>query len=304
MNRQPSQITSAFVIPCYNEEQRLPVADFVNFLNTQPDCLLLFVNDGSSDQTQTVLESIAAAASPARVQLLQLKQNGGKAEAIRQGMLTLLNNRTAAASMLEFIGFLDADLATPLDEAQRMVQIARRRAEIEIVLGSRLQLKGHAVARTFKRKMLGRLFSLAASITMGMGIRDTQCGAKLFRVRPWLDQVFASPFMDRWLFDIEILTRVHQLLGEDVERAIYEYPLETWNEVGGSRLKATDFAKAPWKLLLMAWQYRWFPSSNPWQPALAGKDSITVEIEPAPVLLSFPTKSAVTQPAIEKRKAA
>ncbi len=73
-----------------------------------------------------------------------------------------------------------------------MVQIARRRPEIDLVLGSRIQLKGHAVARTFKRKLLGRLFSLAASITMRMDIRDTQCGAKLFRVQPWLNHVFCD----------------------------------------------------------------------------------------------------------------
>lgn len=294
MNRQPCRVTSAFVVPCFNEEQRLRVADFINFLHAQPDCLLLFVNDGSSDQTQAVLESLAAMAGRAQVQLLHLQQNVGKAEAIRQGMLALLDNQSSAASPLEFIGYLDADLATPLEEAQRLVQLSQRRPEIDIVLGSRLQLKGHAVARTFKRKLLGRLFSWAASITMGMGICDTQCGAKLFRVRPWLEHVFACPFMDRWLFDVELLTRVQQLLGEAAERAIYEYPLETWSEVGGSRLKATDFAKAPWKLLCMAWQYRWFPSSNPWQPVLASCDFVAAEADEQPVLLSFPKSSNET----------
>ena len=291
MNRQPCRINSAFVIPCYNEEQRLRVADFIDFLHEQPDCLLLFVNDGSTDQTQAVLETIAAMAGQAQAQVLCLEQNVGKAEAIRQGMLALLEHHSSAASQLEFIGYLDADLATPLDEAYRLVQLAQRRPEIDIVLGSRLQLKGHAVARTFKRKLLGRLFAWAASLTMGMGIRDTQCGAKLFRVGPWLEQVFACPFMDRWLFDVELLTRVQQLLREAAERAIYEYPLETWSEVGGSRLKPTDFAKAPWKLLCMAWQYRWFPSSNPWQPVRASRAFVAAVADEEPVLLSFPMSS-------------
>lgn len=303
MNRPQSRITYAFVVPCYNEELRLPVHEFVSFLRAQPDCLLLFVNDGSRDQTQSVLESIAAKAGSTQVRLLHLEQNVGKAEAIRRGMLALLEAEPGAHP-LEFVGFLDADLATPLEEAQRLVQIARRRLEIDIVLGSRLQLRGHAVARSLKRKVLGRVFAMAASLTMGMGIRDTQCGAKLFRVRPWLDQVFANPFMDRWLFDIEILTRVQQLLGRAAEQAIYEYPLETWNEVGGSRLKAGDFLKAPWKLLRMAWRYRWFPSANPWQPTVAMREEMDVAGEERPVLLSFPAPPPATQAGSEIKKAA
>ncbi len=88
---------------------------------------------------------------------------------------------------------MDADLATPLNEVLRLIDVAQRRSEIDVILGSRLALQGHAVERTWKRKLLGRLFATAASLTMGMGIRDTQCGAKLFRNQDWLSSIFARP---------------------------------------------------------------------------------------------------------------
>lgn len=253
--RQTKQHTT-FVIPCYNEQYRLNVAQFSDFLQTTADVSFIFVDDGSRDGTVEILESIRQSVGPNRVEILRLPENRGKAEAIRQGMLLALSPNYRRDREISLVGYLDADLATPLSEAKRLIEVAHRREDIEIVIGSRLGLKGHRVKRTFLRKIVGRIFSIIASRLMGLPVQDTQCGAKLFRVRNWLAPVFRNEFKDRWLFDIEILARVKQLLGADAASKLFEYPLEDWTEVGGSKLKLTDFIRAPLKLIRLVVEYR------------------------------------------------
>src|SRR5581483_4853652 len=102
-------IDSALVIPCYNEAQRVDVPAFHQFLAKASDVRLVFVDDGSTDQTAAVIEQLQSG-HPETVQLLKLARNQGKAEAVRQGVLFALDQFNPAV-----VGFWDADLATPLD---------------------------------------------------------------------------------------------------------------------------------------------------------------------------------------------
>lgn len=252
--------TIALVVPCFNEQYRLDTVQFVDFLERFIDYRIVFVDDGSQDRTLDVLKTIQEAIGQDRIVILSLLQNRGKAEAIRQGLNLTLSPSFQRESRTSFVGYLDADLATPLAEIPRMVDIVRRRDDIDIIIGSRLALKGHRVERTFLRNIIGRTFSFIASRSMGIAVRDTQCGAKIFRADPWLKAVFRNEFSDRWLFDIEILARVRQLVGADAKSKVFEYPLESWREVSGSKLKATDFLKAPWRLMRLVVEYRTKPS--------------------------------------------
>ncbi len=258
--RQSGCANTVILVPCYNESKRLPVESFVDFLTTHPNFTVLFVNDGSRDNTDQTLESIQQQVGSDQVHILSLSQNGGKAEAIRQGMLLALSSQFQLKYAPSLIGYMDADLATPLTEIQRMIDIASRRKDLTLVVGSRLALRGHNVVRTPSRKLLGKLFATAVSVTLGIGLRDTQCGAKLFRNGEYLRTVFKEKFSDRWLFDVEILSR----LRADYAAEIYECPLEQWQDVGNSRLRTRDFMVAPWKLCQLTYTYRVKPACLRW----------------------------------------
>jgi glycosyltransferase involved in cell wall biosynthesis len=201
----------------------------------------LFVDDGSRDNTVAVLKQLCEGYED-RAACLEYRPNGGKAEAVRRGILQAVQEYD-----LDAVGFWDADLATPLSAILGFVNVLTSMSEIEMVFGSRVQLLGRQVRRSAARHYLGRVFATVASTTLRLPIYDTQCGAKLFRVDSNLKKVFADRFLSRWVFDVEILARYSRLCGhnrEHMEGCIYEYPLEQWSDVAGSKVKPGDFFTA------------------------------------------------------------
>jgi glycosyltransferase involved in cell wall biosynthesis len=240
-----SDISTTIVIPCYNEAIRLKPLAFLQFIRKTAGVRLLLVNDGSSDATLSVLENLVATA-PGRIELLDLPRNLGKAEAVRQGVLV------ACRGAVDFVGYWDADLATPLTAIPGFVDVLARMPAIDLVIGTRLKLKGRQIERKWQRRVLGRLFSTVASRVLGVSLRDTQCGAKLFRVTPEMRMTFSRPFLSRWIFDVEVVSRMLDLKPGAAE-ALYEFPLDAWQEVDGSKLKPRDFLKAIGELARIAW---------------------------------------------------
>lgn len=234
-------LRTTLVVPCYIEAARLAPAAFLDVLDRRPWLSLLFVDDGSHDSTGAVLESIRAAC-PAQVQARRLETNSGKAEAVRVGILA------AAHASPDYVGFWDADLSTPLEAIDDFVALARRRPQVDLILGSRVLLMGRDIRRGDARHYVSRVFATAASHALDLPVYDTQCGAKLFRASPDVLSVFASPFHSRWVFDVEILERYLALPvadgGPPRRDRIYELTLAEWHEVRGSKLHATDFLKS------------------------------------------------------------
>jgi glycosyltransferase involved in cell wall biosynthesis len=226
------------VIPCYNEEHRLPVDELRRFAVDGVRLEILFVNDGSTDDTLPLLQSLVAE-NPAKFSLLDLERNSGKAEAVRRGMLAAMERRP------DLFGFWDADLATPFSELQGFLDVFASRPDIEMVFAARVRLLGRSISRNPARHYFGRVGATLISSSLGLAVYDTQCGAKLFRWSESMRELFATPFLSRWIFDVEIIARLVRQRGRDAAaRAIYELPIRVWHDVKGSKVRSTDFLRA------------------------------------------------------------
>jgi len=236
-------------VPCYNEGLRLPLDRFRQFLKTS-QVSFVFVDDGSRDNTAELIESLRTA-NEERVFLLRLPVNAGKAEAVRRGINFALDHAA------EFVGYWDADLATPLEAIPEFLAVLEARPDLAMVFGSRVKLLGRQVQRRASRHYLGRVFATVVSVMLRMPIYDTQCGAKIFRVSPETRALFADPFHTRWVFDVELLARyIRELRSpEAAAERIYELPLHCWEDVGGSKVKAVDFLIAFRDVLRIYWRY-------------------------------------------------
>jgi len=237
--------TAAIVIPCFNEAQRLDCAAFERFASETPEIRLLFVDDGSTDDTRRILDELAAR-MPDRASVLALEQNSGKAEAVRRGL-----NR-ALESDPSYVGFWDADLATPLPVIREFSQLLDDNPRLQMIMGARVQLLGRHIERSALRHYAGRIAATAISTVLGLRVYDTQCGAKLFRADA-ARELFREPFRTRWIFDAEIIARLIARLGAHSDPStrdvVYEYPLHAWMDVRGSKVRPSDYLRAAVDLL-------------------------------------------------------
>ena len=208
------EVDVEIVVPCYNEAARLRVADFVAFArDPETRARLLFVNDGSTDGTLEVLRK-ARRKCPERIDVLNLASNVGKAEAVRLGMNRACGDAAVAEPVRpppSFVGFWDADLATPLDHVRLFRDVFADRPGTDMVFGARVGLLGRDIRRSARRHYVGRVFATLASLALRVPVYDTQCGAKLFRVDGDLRAALSEPFDTRWVFDCELIGRYASL---------------------------------------------------------------------------------------------
>jgi glycosyltransferase involved in cell wall biosynthesis len=246
-----------FVVPCYNEAKRLRRDEIIR-LAEKPTIDVLLVNDGSTDSTLEVLSALSDEVKG--VSYHSMPRNRGKAEAVRTGMLR------AIESGADWVGYCDADMATPASELIRLESIARASPEMSVVLASRVSLLGRDVERSVARHYLGRVFATFAGLVLGIRVYDTQCGAKLFRASPSLRIALSEPFHSRWSFDVELLGRLlHGGRGaEPLDVASFvEAPLEVWKDVDGSKLTFGSSVKSGLELAVIALQLnRWRSTDN------------------------------------------
>jgi glycosyltransferase involved in cell wall biosynthesis len=242
---------ACLVVPCYNEARRLDVAAF---LAAPADVALVFVDDGSQDGTRALLAE-AVARGAGRLHLLALPRNGGKGEAVRRGMLHALGLFERAP--LPWIGFWDADLATPLGELDWLESFARLAPEADLLLGSRIYRYGSCIERSLARHVVGRLFATALKLGLGLESYDTQCGAKLVR-SAHVAGLFREPFASRWIFDVEMCLRAERL-----GLIIVECPLREWRDVPGSKVGLRDAPRVALWLVRLWHRYVWRQQAAP-----------------------------------------
>ena len=211
------------VIPAHNEATRiLPhLRSIAEYLSSQRRSYeIIVVDDGSLDETATVVREFAGHQSSVR--LIQLPTCVGKGGAVRQGMLT-------AKGRLQL--FTDADGATAITELARLEQAVANGADVAI--GSRSlasRLPGYTVHASLYRIILGNLFNSVVQQSGIRGITDTQCGFKLFRQAVAAD-LFGVSSIDGYGFDLELL-----YVAQQRGYRIAEIPVN-WSHQPGSKFR-------------------------------------------------------------------
>lgn len=238
---------TCIIIPCYNESSRLDLDAYNGFLNSHQELDVCFVNDGSTDNSLFILEQLATNFDT--VSVMHLEKNLGKAEAIRHAVLHLSEKNYA------FLGYLDADLSTSLDEMLRITRFSSSTSKF--ILGSRIKTLNTTIERSAIRHILGRsLATIVNTFILKLPIYDTQCGAKLIETSLAKD-IFKQPFVSKWLFDIELLLRTNKLKGATFcKQHILEVPLNKWQDNGNTRITFMDFINIPIDLLRIYFQYQ------------------------------------------------
>ncbi len=210
------------VVPAYNEEARIgaTLKRMLTYFDEQPYLYeILVVSDGCTDRTHEIVNQIIEQRS--EVRLLTYSPNHGKGHAVRVGMLAATGER---------ILFSDADLATPIEEIEKLSSALD--AGCDIAIGSRDSIGSELIRRqSLLREMGGRLFNKMVQVMAVRGIHDTQCGFKLFTRRAAHD-IFRRCQIDHFAFDVEVLFLARKLFN----CRIAEIPVR-WMHMEGSKVR-------------------------------------------------------------------
>ena len=248
--KQHNQFDIGIVVPCYNEMNRIQLSEFSQFLISNDFIFFCFVNDGSTDGTQKILADFVNL-NPERSQLINLSKNQGKAEAVRQGINTLLKS-----SKFQLVGYWDADLAAPLTEIRRFIHKFKSNNELKAVCGSRILRLGSSIRRSVFRHYFGRIFATVVSNMLRIPVYDTQCGAKIF-LAEFAEFIFSEKFLSRWFFDVELFARSIEHIGrQNTIHGVFELPLSQWHDQGQSKVTLANVLQTPLELLMIYIFYR------------------------------------------------
>ncbi|MEK7096811.1 MAG: glycosyltransferase [Patescibacteria group bacterium] len=214
----------SLIIPCYNEEVNIQkgVLDKIGSYTAQDERFseVLIVDDGSNDSSKVVIKNKYLKTYP-KFRLIQ-NSHHGKAFAVFTGI---------KQAKSEYVIFSDIDLATPIDEADKLITKIKEGGQI--VIGSRNNSRAGA---PLLRKIMAKGFIFIRNMVIGLkGIKDTQCGFKLFekqaalkiieKLQVFHDKRVAKDSSVTAGFDIEIL-----FLGQKLGYKIIEVPV-VWRHV-------------------------------------------------------------------------
>jgi len=235
----------AIIIPCYNEENNFPYHHFLSFAKMNPNVLLCFVNDGSYDGTASLLRGIQLQ-SPECIEVLSLKQQVGKSEAVRQGMLYI-----HAKYPVQLLGFLDVNLTTTPEEWLQMAIYKENNPNFGAIVCSRIQHLGVEINRDSPKSLLRSMARRVIKSMLKTNLQYAQHGVKIFD-RDWVPFLFAEAFQTSMLFDVEIFLRLKKRLGHStLQKEVLEFPLIHWTEI-----KLKKSVKIPFELLRLYCRYR------------------------------------------------
>ncbi|VEL07857.1 unnamed protein product [Protopolystoma xenopodis] len=228
------QVDLSVIIPAYNESVRLPImiGDALDYLSTRESrgnftYEVIIIDDGSTDGTSQVALKYSQKFTTDVFRVLTLHKNRGKGAAVRIGMLSARGR---------ILLFADADGATKFSDVEKLekklssLTASRWNGSNAVICGSRAHLESDVLAKRHPfRNLLMYCFHFAVWILCVKGIRDTQCGFKLFS-RSAARVIFHNQHVERWAFDVDVL-----YLANYFGISIAEVPV-SWHEVDGSKL--------------------------------------------------------------------
>jgi glycosyltransferase involved in cell wall biosynthesis len=241
-------LSYSFVIPAYNEGVRLrpTLHALIRHIQEQNwDAEILVVNDGSTDDTAQIVREYGKAHP--QVLLVENPGNRGKGFSVRNGMLHARG---------DICLFSDADLSSPITEAQKLFDAIAQGADIAI--GSRwLRAELQTERQPLYRQLFGRIYNLVLRIVLGLRFADTQCGFKAFR-RDAAQRIFPLQRIERWGFDPEIL-----FLARRAGLRVEEVPV-LWAHSEGTRLHPF---RDGLRMFLEAVRIRWYSMTGEYDAA-------------------------------------
>ncbi len=225
----------SIIVPCFNEYNRIPSQEYKSFLKTKQTVHLCFVNDGSTDGTLEKLLDIQKC-FPKQVIVISNENNQGKGASVRRGIL-----HCKLLGKADCYSYLDADLSVSLDECYSYLTSLTKPKSF--VFASRILRIGATVERKFSRFLIGRIVATVISGILRIPVYDTQCGCKLFK-EELAQALFHEPFISKWLFDVELFSRLICKYGKkDALKMMEEIPVKKWVDKEESKVKTTYFFK-------------------------------------------------------------
>jgi glycosyltransferase involved in cell wall biosynthesis len=240
----------SIVIPAFNEESRLPktLDSVIAYVQSRPyQAEIIVVDDGSSDQTSAVIDSYRQKYPGLRY--ISNGGNRGKGYSVRHGMLEALGEITL---------FSDADLSTPIEEADKLLA-AIREQNFDAAIGSRAMDRSLIqVHQSPIREIAGIFFNRMVQWILGIQFSDTQCGFKAFR-RERARIIFEQQRIERFGFDPEIL-----FLAKRNDLRVAEIPVH-WSHDAATKVNvAADGIRMFLELILIRWNAArgYYPSAR------------------------------------------
>ena len=186
----------SLVVPAYNEEKRIGkfLESYLKYFDSQGlEYEIVVVINNTNDRTEEIVRGFKSK----KIKILRFKA-GGKGFAVKEGFIYSLNEN------YEYIGFVDADLATPPESFHFLLKCMVKNKSDGAIADRTLKRSVINPKMTFKRKIFSRVFNFYVRSLFLFKYRDTQCGAKIFR-REAIRNVCKKIGMTKWAFDVELL---------------------------------------------------------------------------------------------------
>lgn len=229
----------AVVIPIYNERERFSLSEFDNLLGFE-ELTLIVIDDGSSDDLLEFLQQKYLHKRSCR--FIRFSINQGKSEAVRKGISIAMEDN------FDFIGVLDGDFSYSAKEFKRLLEYASF-SDVDVVSGVRTFSNSKSLLLSL-RLWQGLAFRYFVNVAFFTKFRDIQCGLKIFKSTSISIASLETPFINAWLYDLELLLR-----NQDLMRLYREVELNYWEHKPLSNLKLAQVPKILLCVLRLRFKY-------------------------------------------------